>query len=225
MLARTAGQDDFAIGVAVANRTRPEIEGLIGFFVNALALRADLSGEPGFDTVVERVRQSALGAFAHQDLPFEKLVAELAPVRDVSRTPLFQAMLTLQSAAESQAGQRSGFAGLTAEWLEVPGATAKFDLTLLLERDAAGVLPDRYIELRYEDLDARPMDAVAAVYSALNLPGFEAARGKFEAYLASVRSFEKNKFACSQEAAAKVENRLGRFVRKWRYERPGVAAE
>lgn len=89
-----------------------------------------------------------------------------------------------------------------------------------LERDAEGLGADRYIELRYAELDAEPVAAVEQVYSALNLPGFEAARPKFEAYLASVDSFEKNKFACSSEAAAKVEGRLEYFLRKWAYGRP-----
>lgn len=89
-----------------------------------------------------------------------------------------------------------------------------------LERDAEGLPADRYIELRYAELDAEPLAAVEQVYSALNLPGFEAGRSKFEAYLASIGGFEKNKFAYSSEAAAKVEDRLGYFLRKWAYGRP-----
>lgn len=93
-----------------------------------------------------------------------------------------------------------------------------------LEADAASMPPDRYVELSYADLDARPIEAVEAVYQALALPGFDAARPKFEAYLASVKSFEKNKFAYSDEAAEKVERRLGRFLRKWSYARPAGGA-
>lgn len=89
-----------------------------------------------------------------------------------------------------------------------------------LEADAADMPADRYIELRYADLDARPMESVEAVYRALGLPGFDEARPKFEAYLASVKSFEKNKFAYSDEAAAKVESRLAPFLAKWAYVRP-----
>ena len=89
------------------------------------------------------------------------------------------------------------------------------------ERDAADVPADRLVELRYDDLDARPMEAVEKVYSALSLPGFDEARGVFETYLASVKSFKKNRFDYSHEAAAKVEARLGRFIEKWGYERPG----
>lgn len=98
-------------------------------------------------------------------------------------------------------------------------------LMTALERDAADTPADRYIELRYADLDASPLQAVEEIYSALSLPGFEAARPKFEAYLASVKSFEKNKFAYSDEAAAKVEARLGRFLAKWAYARPAGDAQ
>ncbi|MGE0409339.1 MAG: sulfotransferase [Amphiplicatus sp.] len=93
-----------------------------------------------------------------------------------------------------------------------------------LERDAQNIPRDRFVELSYADLDAKPMEAVAAAYSALGLPGLEAARPQFEAYLASVNSFEKNKFACSAETARKVEGRLGRFIGKWAYAPPAIKA-
>ena len=89
-----------------------------------------------------------------------------------------------------------------------------------LEKDAEGLPRDRYIELRYAELDANPLGAVEEVYNALNIPGFDAAKPAFESYLASVKSFEKNKFAYSGEAAAKVEGRLDYFLRKWAYGRP-----
>lgn len=89
------------------------------------------------------------------------------------------------------------------------------------ERDRAALPADRLVELRYEDLDARPLEAVERVYADLALPGFEAARARFETYLASVQSFEKNNFAYSDEAAAKVSGRLQRFIDRWGYARPG----
>lgn len=90
------------------------------------------------------------------------------------------------------------------------------------ERDAAEVPADRLVELRYDDLDEEPLAAVEKVYGTLNLPGFDAAKPKFEQYLASVSTFKKNKFDYSDEAAAKVEARLGHFIEKWGYQRPGA---
>ncbi len=98
LLARYSGQDDLLIGAPVANRTRPEVEGLIGFFVNTLALRVRLTGDPEVRPLLAAVRETALGAFAHQDLPFETLVEELRPERDLGRNPLVQVTLALEAA-------------------------------------------------------------------------------------------------------------------------------
>ncbi len=98
LLARHSGQEDLSVGSPIANRTRTEIEGLIGFFLNTLVLRTDLAGDPGFRTLLERVRGVAFAAYDHQAVPFEKVVQELAPERNLSRTPLFQVLLVLQNA-------------------------------------------------------------------------------------------------------------------------------
>lgn len=90
-----------------------------------------------------------------------------------------------------------------------------------LDRDAAGLAPPQYLDLAYEDLDRDAIGTIGKIHEALELPGFTAARPKFEAYLASVRTFEKNRFAYSDEAAQKVEARLGRFIERWNYRRPG----
>ena len=116
------------VGSPIANRTRAETEGLIGFFVNTLVLRTDLSGNPTFRELLRRVQEVALGAYAHQDLPFEKLVEELQPERNLSHTPLFQVMFVLQNAPTSALE----LPGLTVSRVRVDKGTAKFDLTLTL---------------------------------------------------------------------------------------------
>ncbi|PYP82153.1 MAG: non-ribosomal peptide synthetase [Blastocatellia bacterium AA13] len=128
LLARYSGQMDIAVGTPIAGRNRGEIEGLIGFFVNTLVMRVDVGGEPTVRELLGRVRETALGAYAHQDLPFEKLVEELQPERSLSRTPLFQVMLAFQNTPLPviEAGQ------LTAEIVEVEAPAAKFDLLLSL---------------------------------------------------------------------------------------------
>nr|WP_250862454.1 non-ribosomal peptide synthetase [Caballeronia sp. INML3] len=128
LLARLSGQSQVAVGSPIANRTHAQIEPLIGLFVNTLVLRADLSGEPCLRELLAQVRDTTLAAYAHQDLPFEKLVEALAPVRDMSRTPLFQVMLVLQNAPL----EALALPGLTLELLPPAEAGAKFDLTLNL---------------------------------------------------------------------------------------------
>ena len=132
LLYRYSGQEDVVIGLPIANRNRTEIEGLIGFFVNTLVLRTDLSGKPIFKKLLQRVRNVCLGAYAHQDLPFEKLVEELRPERDVSRNPLFQVMFVLQNTPRPLPQT----AGLSIQRCDVLPATSPFDLSLYLrERD------------------------------------------------------------------------------------------
>ena len=128
LLSRLSGQADLVLGTAVANRDRPELERLIGLFVNTLALRLDLDGDPAFVELVARARRTVLDAFAHRDLPFEKLVEELHPARERSRQPVFQVMLTFQNVPPGTAE----VAGLALAPLAVEDETAKFDLTLTL---------------------------------------------------------------------------------------------
>ncbi len=126
LLRSWTGQDDLVVGSPVANRRRPEIEGLIGFFANTLVLRADLAGDPTFRELLVRVREAAHGAFAHQDLPFEKLVEELQLERDLSRTPLFQVLVVLQNAPRAEARLTS----LEIRMPDFDPGVAKFDLML-----------------------------------------------------------------------------------------------
>ncbi len=134
LLHRYSGQDDIAIGTPTAGRSRAELEGLIGFFVNTLVLRTDLSGNPGFCELLARMREVALGAYANEDMPFEKLVEELNPQRDLSRNPLFQVMFVLQNVP----GDQLQLNAMTAEVLPVDKGTTQFDLTLELTETPHG---------------------------------------------------------------------------------------
>ncbi len=122
------GQTDIAIGSPIANRHHRELEGLIGFFVNSLVLRTDLAGDPTFQELLERVRQVTLAAYAHQDLPFEKLVEELQPVRSLGQNPLFQVVFALQNTPMEQLV----LPGLVLSPVELETKTSRFDLELYL---------------------------------------------------------------------------------------------
>jgi hypothetical protein len=124
LLHRYTGQTDLAIGSPIANRHRSELEGLIGFLVNSLVLRTDLAGDPTFCEVLERVRHSTLAAYAHQDLPFEKLVEELQPVRSLNQNPLFQVVFALQNTPMEQLV----FPGLRLSPVELETKTSRFAL-------------------------------------------------------------------------------------------------
>ena len=134
LLMRYSGQEDFAVGTPIARRTHKETEGLIGLFINTLVLRSDLKGNPSFREVLGRVRETTLNAYAHQDLPFERLVEELQPQRDLSRNPLFQVMCTLQNTPSLEAE----LPGLSSA-LELNSPVAKFDLNLVLKETDAGL--------------------------------------------------------------------------------------
>ena len=131
LLYRYTGQEDIVVGSPIANRNRSEIEGLIGFFVNSLVLRTDLSGNPTFRELLARVKEVALGAYAHQDLPFEQLVESLHPQRDLSRNPLFQISFALQNTPVSALELPE----LTLSLLEYDSGTAKLDLEFHLWED------------------------------------------------------------------------------------------
>ena len=128
-LHRYSGQDDIVVGSPIANRDRTETEGLIGFFLNMLVLRTDLAGNPSFRELLGRVREVCLGAYAHQDLPFEKLVQEIHPERNLASEPLFQVALVLQN-APAPVIEIPG--GLTVRLLDAANETARRDLTLVL---------------------------------------------------------------------------------------------
>ncbi|MCP4664371.1 MAG: amino acid adenylation domain-containing protein, partial [bacterium] len=136
LLGRHTGQEDIALGSVIAGRNRAEVEALAGFFVNTLVLRGDLRGDPTFGELLARARDVALGAHAHQDLPFEALVDELVPERSLSQNPLFQVLLVLQNAP---AGSRELEPGLAMKLEYLDTGTAKFDLDLVLEEAEEGL--------------------------------------------------------------------------------------
>ncbi|KIF71354.1 NRPS NcpA, partial [Streptomyces sp. AcH 505] len=138
VLARYCRQDDIAVGTPIAGRNRAEIEDVVGFFVNTLVMRTDLSGDPTFGELINRVKDTALGAYDHQDLPFERLVEELAPERDLSRNPLFQTMFVLQAPGSADSGGWE-LAGTDVEPVEIERGVAKFDLTLTAVESSDGL--------------------------------------------------------------------------------------
>ncbi len=136
LLHRYSGQDDVVVGSPIANRNQSEIEGLIGFFVNSLVMRTDLSGEPDFRELLSRVRNSALEAFAHQNLPFEKLVEELNPERDLSLNPIFQVSFALQNIP----GIELDLVDLNLSTMHIETLKTHFDLDVYILEEATGLV-------------------------------------------------------------------------------------
>jgi amino acid adenylation domain-containing protein len=128
LLWRYSGQDDLIVGTPIAGRNRSELEALIGYFANTLPLRVDVSGNPTFRDLLSRVRETALNGYAHQDVPFDKLVEELRPERSLSHTPLFQVIFALENTPHNYQ-----FPGLDTSWLEVDRGTARCDLSLFVD--------------------------------------------------------------------------------------------
>jgi amino acid adenylation domain-containing protein len=167
VLSRLSGQRDVVVGAPIANRTRPEVEGLIGFFVNTLALRVELSGAPTVEALLARVKAAALGAQDHQDLPFEQVVELIQPPRSLAHSPLFQVMFAWQN----NAVETLELPGLATEGFRVERDVAKFDLTLNLaeqgDRIVGGIeyaraLFDRETVARYGDYLRNVLIAMAA---------------------------------------------------------------
>ncbi|MEO6194012.1 MAG: amino acid adenylation domain-containing protein [Thermoanaerobaculia bacterium] len=161
LLARYSGQEDLAVGSPVAGRNRVEIESLIGFFVNTLVLRGDLARTPTFRELLGRVRETALTAYLHQDVPFEKLVEELAPERSLAHAPLFQVMLILQNAPVESLEIEE----LRLRPVSVEATTAKFDLTVNLEEHDGGILG--MVEYATDLYDAATIDRLIACFEQL----------------------------------------------------------
>ncbi|HEV2637459.1 MAG TPA: amino acid adenylation domain-containing protein [Actinocrinis sp.] len=163
LLSKYSRQEDIAVGTPIAGRNRAEIEDLVGFFVNTLVMRTDLSQDPTFAELLDRVRQAALGAYDHQDLPFERIVEELAPDRDLSRNPLFQTMFVLQNVFESGSWQ---LPGLEVAAQPVTLQEAKFDLTLTFSEQPDGGLLGA-VEYRADLFEADTVDRLTEHFSRL----------------------------------------------------------
>jgi amino acid adenylation domain-containing protein len=161
LLARYSNQQDLLIGTPVANRNRAEIEPLIGFFVNTLVLRADTSGEPSVREFLARMREVCLDAYAHQDLPFERLVEELRPARDMSRNPVFQVMFALQNAPQGALE----LPGLTLSPFVLEHEAVQFDLSLLTREVPEGLAA--YFSYATDLFDESTMARMAAHWRVL----------------------------------------------------------
>ncbi len=160
LLHRHTGQDRIVVGSPIAGRNRRELEELIGFFINSLVLHTDLAGDPSFGELVERVREVALGAFAHQDIPFEKLVEVLQPERDASRTPLFQATFALRPPDPVLT-----LPGLALSPFAADTETAKLDLNLELWESAEGIAG--FFEYNRDLFGAATVERLARHFEAL----------------------------------------------------------
>ncbi|TCS39449.1 amino acid adenylation domain-containing protein [Paucimonas lemoignei] len=161
LLHKYSGQDDFCIGSPIANRNHPEIRELIGFFVNTLALRANYGGDPEFGALLKSVRKTTVDAYAHQDLPFEKVVDLVTPERDLSTSPLFQVMFVLQDAAQGNLSLN----GLEVSRHATVSGTSKFDLTLELQETSEGL--SGHIEYKTELFDEATILRLAAHFRRL----------------------------------------------------------
>ncbi|HVS00904.1 MAG TPA: amino acid adenylation domain-containing protein, partial [Thermoanaerobaculia bacterium] len=165
LLGRYSRQDDVVVGSPVANRTRPGLESLIGFFANTLVLRTRLDGSPSFTELLARVRETTLGAYEHQDLPFERLADELELERSLSHTPLFQVVLVLQNAPAAETGDSGGSGGVAMSVLQLDTRTAKFDLTLTVVDEGAGWLMG--VEHRTDLFDGSTIERLMGHFEAL----------------------------------------------------------
>ncbi len=189
LLGQATGERRLAVGTPVAGRTRVEVFGLIGFFVNTLVLAVDLSGDPPFGELLSQVRETALDAHAHQELPFEKLVEELEPARSLAHAPLFQVMLALHNLPRSEVAVE----GLTLEPIGSGGGTAKFDLTLALAEAGEGLAGT--FEYARDLFDATTIERLGRRLLALLAAAAERPEARLSA-LAALPEAERHQLLC-----------------------------
>jgi amino acid adenylation domain-containing protein len=219
LLSRYTGQDDVVVGSPIANRNRAEVEPLIGFFVNTLVLRGDLAGDPPFSELVERARQTALGAYGHQDLPFGRLVEELRPERRLSHNPLFQVMVGVQNAPVA----RVDVPGLSFAAVDFEFPVARFDLEAMVWEDGESLT----IQLTWAtDLfDAVTIDRLA-LHLEILLAGLaaEPERRLSELPLLSVSERHQLLHEWNDTAAELPDTTLADLFREQAARRPGAVA-
>ncbi len=218
LLGRWSDAEDLTIGTPVAGRARPELEGLIGFFANTLALRADLAGDPPMAALVTRLRETALTSFAHGDLPFERLVEELAPVRSLAHTPIFQVMLALQNAPWSALA----LPGLELALFPVESRTSRFDLTLTLA--ASGEEYAGALEYSSDLFDGATAGRLLSHLSTL-LTGAAADPERPLSALPLLAEAERHQLAVElMEPRAPVEEPVHRLIAHWTRATPDAVA-
>jgi non-ribosomal peptide synthetase component F len=178
LLGRETQQTQVVIGIPVGNRILPEIEGLVGFFVNTLPVRIDLRGDPTFSELLLRVREVVVGAYAHQELPFERLVEELQPARRVTEAPVCQAVFNFSPAPDPM----PHIPGLTVEPIDVPAEGAAYDLALLVEDGESGVRG--LLRYRTDRLHAAAAPYLRAAFTAI----LQAATAEPGQHLASLQA-------------------------------------
>jgi amino acid adenylation domain-containing protein len=215
LLSRYSGQTDIVAGTPIANRNRKELEALIGFFVNTLAIRTDLSGNPAFTALLQRVREAALGAYAHQDLPFERLVDALQPERDLGRSPVFQVMFVFQNAPKSE----WHMPGLTLSRITGEAHRSRFDVAMAINETDAGLSVsleydtdlferDRMLRMldHYRNLLASIAAAPGTAIGAIDILGDEERALLYETFNRSVLSLDEN-----ESATHRLERRAQRI--------------
>ena len=205
--ART-GEDDLVMGVDVAGRTLPGTEALVGFFVNQLVLRVDLGGDPEFSEVLDRVRETALEAFARQDLPFGRLVEELAPKRSLARNPLFQVMFGLYNVPEADLD----LGGIAVSPVDIEGGAAVFDLSLYMAETRDGLLG----MLRYDaDLfEAATIDRLLQDYEILLRRAVTAPEERVSALLTHLAAERRSRIEAGRESLSKARLKTLKTVRR-----------
>lgn len=205
--ART-GEADLVVGVDIANRNPPETEALLGFFVNQLVFRVDAAGDPSWGELLERVRETAAGAFAHQDVPFERLVEELRPQRSLARNPLFQVMFGLYNVPEAAAD----LGGLEVAPFEIEGGGAVFDLSLYLAETADGLSAQlRYDADLYEPASAeRLLDDFEAVVRRV----VEAPEERLSALVEHLTAERRRRLEAGREDLEKARRKTLKTVRR-----------